>query len=622
MAQTPKLQVTELDFDDIKNNLKTYMKNQTEFSDYNFEGSGLSHLIDLLAYNTHYLAMNANMAINETFLDTATLRSSVVSHAKTLGYTPRSARAPVAYLDITLNVTNRSTATISKGTKFTTQVSGSSYGFIVNEDVTTIPSNGILRFSNLPVYEGTLVTTKYTVDSSDAEKRYIINDTRADTTTLKVSVQNSASDTTTEVYELATDITQVTATSRSYFLQEVEDGKFEVYFGDDVVGKKLSDGNIVILEYIVTNMTEANGASQFSGTSIDGVTNITIATLVAARGGAEPESTESIRYNAPLDFASQGRAVTTEDYKLLVPQVYADAKSVQVWGGEDNDPPIYGQVYIAMKTNSGITLTQAQKDSIARSLDRYNVASVRPTFVDPNITKLRLTVNFKYDSKSTTKSTGDLETLVRTTISDYNSSDLDKFDVVFRHSKLTRLIDATDPSILSNITTVRMVNSFIPDLNETSKYTIKFNNKLHYPLENYISTSRPISHPTGVEVLDSTGFTISGYDDTMYLEDSGNGYIRMYFLTGGTTKTYVSNNVGTVNYENGEVVLESLTVTGSSNSDGTIDIITKPESNDVVSVRNQLVEIDLQNTIVEGANDTITSGGSSAGTNYSTSTSY
>jgi hypothetical protein len=622
MAQTPKLQVTELDFDDIKNNLKTYMKNQTEFSDYNFEGSGLSHLIDLLAYNTHYMAMNANMAINEAFLDTATLRSSVVSHAKTLGYTPRSARAPVAYLDLTLNVTNRSSATLSKGTKFTTQVSGSSYGFVVNEDVTTIPSNGILRFSNIPVYEGTLVTTKYTVDSSDAEKRYIINDTRADTTTLKVSVQNSASDATTEVYELATDITQVTATSRSYFLQEVEDGKFEVYFGDDVIGKKLSDGNIVILEYIVTNMTEANGASRFSGTSIDGVTNITIATLVAARGGAEPESTESIRYNAPLDFASQGRAVTTEDYKLLVPQVYADAKSVQVWGGEDNDPPIYGQVYIAMKTNSGITLTQAQKDSIARSLDRYNVASVRPTFVDPNITKLRLTVNFKYDSKSTTKSTGDLETLVRTTISNYNSSDLDKFDVVFRHSKLTRLIDATDPSILSNITTVRMVNSFIPDLDETSKYTIKFNNKLHYPLESYISTSRPISHPTGVEVLDSTGFTISGYDDTMFLEDSGNGFIRMYFLTGGTTKTYVSNNVGTVNYETGEVVLESLTITGTSNSDGTIDIITKPESNDVVSVRNQLVEIDLQNTIVEGVNDTITSGGSSAGTNYSTSTSY
>lgn len=622
MAQTPKLQVTELDFDDIKANLKTYMKNQTEFTDYDFDGSGLSHLIDLLAYNTHYLAMNANMAVNESFLDTATLRSSVVSHAKTLGYTPRSARAPVAYLDITLNAPTRSSATISKGTKFTTQVDGSSYGFIVNEDVTTIPSNGILRFSNIPVYEGTLVTTKYTVDYANAEKRYLIDDTRADTTTLKVSVQNSASDVTTETYELATDITQVTATSRSYFLQEVEDGKFEVYFGDDVVGNKLSDGNIVILEYIVTNKTEANGASQFSSPTIDGITAVTVATLVAAQGGAEPESTESIRYNAPLDYSSQGRAVTTEDYKLLIPQVYADTRSVQVWGGEDNDPPIYGQVYIAIKTNSGITLTQAQKDTIARSLDKYNVASVRPTFVDPNITKLRLGVNFKYDSKATTKTAGDLEALVRTTITNYNTSDLDKFDVVFRHSKLTRLIDATDPSILSNITTVRMVNSFTPTLNESTKYVIQFNNKLHYPLENYISIARPISHPTGVEVLDSTGFTIQGYSDTMFLEDSGNGYIRMYYLTGGTTKTYVSNNVGTVSYQTGLVTIESLNVTGTSNSDGTIDIVTKPESNDVVSVRNQLVEIDLANTTVEGLSDTITSGGSSAGTNYSTSTSY
>ena len=622
MAQTPKLQVTELDFDDIKNNLKTYMKNQTEFSDYNFEGSGLSHLIDLLAYNTHYLAMNANMAVNEAFLDTATLRSSVVSHAKTLGYTPRSARAPVAYLDVTLDAPTRSSATISKGTKFTTQVDGRSYGFLVNEDLTTIPSNGILRFTNLPVYEGTLITTKYTVDSSNAEKRYLITDNRADTTTLRVAVQNSVSDTTTETYELATDITQVTADSKVYFLQEVEDGLFEVYFGDDIIGKKPSDGNIIILEYIVTNMTAANGASTFSSTSIDGITGVTVATLIAARGGAEAESTESIRYNAPLDYSSQGRAVTTEDYKLIVPQVYADTKAVQVWGGEDNDPPIYGQVYISLKTNSGVTLTASQKDSIARLLDRYNVASVRPTLVDPNITKLRLTVNFKYDSKSTTKSTGDLESLVRTTIQNYNSTDLDKFDVVFRHSKLTRLIDATDPAILSNITTVRMVNSFTPQLNEPTKYTIKFNNKLHYPLENYINTSRPISHPTGVEVLDSTGFTIAGSNETMYIEDSGNGFIRMFYLESGTTRTYVNNNVGTVNYENGLVTLESLTITGTSNADGTVQIITKPESNDVVSVRNQLVEIDLDNTTIQGASDTITSGGSSAGTNYSTSTSY
>ena len=617
-----KLQVTELDFDGIKTNLKTFMKNQTEFSDYNFEGSGLSALIDLLAYNTHYLGMNANMALNEAYLDTATLRSSVVSHAKTLGYTPRSARAPVAYLDVTLNNGSLSTATVSKGTKFTTTVDGEQYSFVVNEARTITPLNGILRFQNLAVYEGTLTTAKYTVDNSNIEKKFLLTDNRADTTTLKVSVQNSAADLTTETYTLATDITQVTGDARVYFLQEVDGGKFEVYFGDDVVGKKPADGNIVILEYIVTNKTAANGARVFSGTSVSGETNITIATVSSAVGGAEPETIQSIKYNAPLDFASQGRAVTTDDYKVIIPQVYADTSAIQVWGGEDNDPPIYGQVFVSIKTTSGITLTQAQKTNITSQLDRYNIASVRPTIVDPQITKIRLTTAVKFNSNTTTKTAADIETLVRNTISKYNTDSLTTFDVVYRHSKLSRLIDATDPSILSNITTVRMVNTVTPTLNQSEQYTIKFNNTIHYPLQAMVSIARPLSHPGGVEVVTSTGFTISGYSDTMFLEDSGNGYMRMYYLVAGTTKTYIDNNVGTVDYTTGEVVLNDLNITGTSNSDGTISIIAKPESNDVVSVRNQLLEIDLVNTTISATVDTIESGGSSAGTGYTTSSAY
>ena len=608
-----KLQVTELDFDDIKNNLKTYMKNQEEFKDYNFEGSALSTLIDLLSYNTHYLAMNANLAVNESFLDTATLRSSVVSHAKTLGYTPRSARSPIAYLDITVNANASSipSVTMDKGTKFTTQVDGTTYSFVTNTDLTTTPSNGILRFSNVPIYEGTLVTTKYTVDDANPDKKYLLTSDRADTTTLKVSVQTSASDSTTENYTLATDITQVNANTRAFFLQESDDGKFEVYFGDGVVGKKPTDGNIVILEYVVTNKGKANGARSFSGTTVGGYSDITIATLVAAQGGAEPETIQSIKYNAPLDFASQGRAVTTDDYKLLVPQVYADAKSLQVWGGEDNDPPIYGQVYIAMQTNSGITLTQAQKDTIARSLDRYNIASVRPIFVDPVITKLRLTCNFKYDSKSTTKSAGDLEALVRTTITNYGTSDLESFDVVFRHSKLSKLIDATDSSILSNQTTVRMVRSMPATLNSATKYIVRFNNAIHHP------------HAGHQPELSSTGFTLVGdTTNTYFLDDNGNGEVRTYYLTGGTVKTYSDTSVGTINYLTGEIIIESLNISGTSNSNGTIDLIIKPSSNDVVAVRDQILEIDLANTNVTGAVDTITSGGSSAGTNYTTSSSY
>ena len=611
-----KLQVTELDFDDIKNNLKTYMKNQEEFKDYNFEGSALSTLVDLLSYNTHYLAMNANLAVNESFLDTATLRSSVVSHAKTLGYTPRSARAPIAYLDVTVNVNaaNVPSVTMAKGTKFSTQLDGTTYSFTTNQALTTTPSNGILRFSNVPVYEGSLVTTKYTVDSANPDKKYLLTSDRADTTTLKVSVQTSVADATIETYSLATDITQVNATSKSFFLQESDDGKFEVYFGDGVVGAKPVDGNIVILEYVVTNKGKANGANSFSGTTVGGYSDIVIATLVAAQGGAEPETIQSIKYNAPLDFASQGRAVTTDDYKLLVPQVYADAKSVQIWGGEDNNPPIYGQVYISLQTNSGITLTQSQKDTIARSLDRYNIASVRPIFVDPQTLKLRLTTNFKFNSNVTTKSVGDLESLVRTSLSNYSDSDLEKFDGIFRFSKVSKLIDDTDPSILSNITTVKIQKSFTATLNTATKYVIDFTNALYHPHAGHNSAMG------GITV--SSGFTIVGNSNTMYLNDDGNGILRMYYLVGGTTRTYVDENVGTIDYNTGVVTLNSLNVASTVNSNNTIDIILLPKSNDVVAVRNQLLEIDLANTTITGEVDTITSGGSSAGTNYTTSSSY
>ena len=610
-----KLQVTELDFDDIKTNLKTYMKNQTEFSDYNFEGSGLSTLIDLLAYNTHYLGMNANMAINEAFLDTATLRSSVVSHAKTLGYTPRSARAPVAYIDILVNDTNTlGSVTLPKGTKFTTQISDTTYGFIVNEDITTTKTNDIVRFQNVPIYEGTLVTAKYTVDNSDLEKRFLVTDNRADTTTLKVSVQNSAADLTTTIYTLATDISQVTATSNVYFLQEIEDGKFEVYFGDDVVGKKPTDGNIIILEYIVTNKGAANGAKTFSGTAFSGITDYNITTTSIAGGGAEPETIQSIKYNAPLDYSSQGRAVTTEDYKVIIPQVFADAQAVQVWGGEDNDPPRYGQVFVSIKTTSGINLTQAQKDTITTALDRYNIASIRPTIIDPETTSVRLTTSFKYNANATTKTSQDLETIVRNTITAYNTSDLQKFDGVFRYSKLSRLIDASDPSILSNITSIRIAKSFTPTLNATNQYIINFSNRLYNPHSGHNSMFGGI--------VSSTGFTITSNTNTLYLDDDGTGNIRSYFLEAGTNRSYVDSVFGTIDYVTGTITLPSLIPSGVSNSDGTITITVHPRSNDVVPVRNQLLAIDLTNTVITGENDTIESGGSSAGTGYSTSSSY
>ena len=605
-----KLQVTELDFDLIKDNLKTYMKNQTEFSDYNFEGSGMSQIIDLLAYNTHYLAMNANFAMNEAFLDSATLRSSVVSHAKGLGYTPRSARAPVAYVDVTLNSSTANSATLAKGTRFTTKVDGSTFGFVVNEDITTTPTNGVMRFINVPIYEGTLITSRYTVDLNNIEQKFLISDDRGDTTTLKVSVQTSGSDVSTTTYTLATDITQVTSGAKVYFLQESTDGKFEVYFGDGVVGSSISNGNIVQLQYVVTNKNKANGAKSFSTTSVSGETDVTVALLVAALGGAEPESISSIKFNAPLDYSSQGRAVTTQDYKTILPTVYAGTQAVQVWGGEDNDPPIYGQVFLSVRTKSGVNLTQAQKNSIAVDLKKYNIASIRPTFVNPLITKIKLKVDFKFDSKTTTKTVGDLETLIRSTLATYNSGDLLNFDVVFRHSKISGLIDATDTSILSNTTRLTLNQIITPTLNASTQYVIDFNNALYNPHSGHNATLGGITS--------STGFTIAGNTNTLYIDDDGNGIIRTYYLVGGQTRTYVDASAGTINYASGKIVLTDLNITSATNTDGTISVDILPASNDVVSVRNQLLEIDLTNTTVSGTVDTVAAGGSSAGTGYTT----
>lgn len=586
---TGKVQVTELDFDDIKTNLKTYMKGQTEFSDYNFEGSGLSSLLDVLAYNTHYLAMNANFAANEMFLDSSSLRNSVVSHAKTLGYTPRSARAPTAYLDVTIN-TSLSSLTINKGQKFTTSISGTSYGFVVNEDVTATQTNGLIVFGNLPVYEGTLVTTKYTVDANDPEKKYLLTSNRADTTTLKVSVQTSAADTTTEAYTLTTEITNVKNVDQKYFLQEVEDGKFEVYFGDGVIGKKPIDGNIVILEYIVTNKEAANGATSFNATSIAGQTGAAISTIESASGGAEPEGIRSIKYNAPLSYTAQKRAVTAYDYKTILPAIYPNIKTIQVWGGEDNDPKTYGNVYISISPLQGTFLTEQQKTTIVSQLSNYNIASVRPVIIDPETVYIVLNVNFRYNPDITVKSSGDLETIVTNTITKYSDDDLEKFDGMFRYSELSRLMDTSDKAIINNITNIRMYKAVRATINTKQQYIIKFYNSIYHP------------HDDEPPVIASTGFTLAGSTNTYFIDDDGSGITRVYSVV-AQKRVYLNSNAGTVNYVTGEIIVNDLQVTSTVNDDGTIHFFSIPSSNDIVSVRNQLLSIDVGGSTIEAQTD-------------------
>src|SRR5210317_1688468 len=536
-----KLEISAIDFDQIKANLKTFLQNQAEFQDYNFEGSGFSILLDLLAYNTHYLAYNANVVANEMFLDSADLRNSIVSLAKMLGYTPTSPRAPIANIDILINNATGTSITMDKGTVFSTSVNGVSYQFITNADATITPVDGVYRFSNVNVYEGSSVTYKYTVDSSDPDQRFIINSTRADTSTLKVKVQNSISDTTTTTYNLSTGLTSLDNTSKVYFIQEVEDNKFEVYFGDGVIGKSLDDGNIVILEYIVTNKTEANGASTFTlSGSVGGFTDVTITTVSNAQGGAEAQSKESIRFNAPLQYSAQDRAVTTSDYETKVLELYPNAQSVSAWGGEDDETPVYGVVKIAIKAASGSTLTDTTKQSIITQLKRYNVASVRPEIVDPETTTILLNSNVRYNQNTTTKTADTLKSNIITTLTNYNTDTLNQFDGVFRYSKITGLIDNTDASIISNITTLRIRKTFTPTIDTSTRYDVYFRNGLYNPHSGHKAEQGGI--------LDSSGFKINGDTSTIFfLDDDGQGNVRRYSLN-GAVRVYANNTQGTIDY--------------------------------------------------------------------------
>ena len=616
-----RLRVTELDFENIKDNLKTFLKGQNQFKDYDFEGSGMNILLDTLAYNTHYMGFNANMVANEMFLDSSSLRSSAVSHAKALGYEITSSRAPTATLNINLSASAAS-KTMPAGTAFSSTVDGTSYQFVTVSDITSTNTGNNIPFDSVTVYEGTYVITKYLVDSSDVDQRFILTDPRSDTTTLTVKVQNSTTDTTTTTYTKATDITQLSETSTVYFLQEVETGRYEVYFGDGVVSQAVSDGNIIQLQYVVTNKTESNGASSFSApTSIDGVTNITVTTVASASGGAEPESIQSIKLNAPLDYSSQGRAVTTKDYEVFVRKLFPNTQSVSVWGGEDgsynsatgvSSTPEYGKVFISIKSTTGVDLTSAQKTNLETALAPYKVASITPVVVDAETTSIILGITIMYDSTSTTYTASDLQSLVSTTVSNYNSSDLQTFGTPFRHSKLLGLIDNTDTSILNSVATVTLAKLFTPTISTLTDYRLNFNNRFYNPVSGYNATAGGI--------IASTGFFLNSITTTTYFfDDDGSGNLRIYYLVSGV-RTYYNNTAGTVDYENGLVTINSITITGVADVDGAnssqIRITTLPNSNDITPVRNQILEIDLTNTTYNGNVDATTS----TGVGYSTTT--
>ena len=624
MAIERRINASELDFDQIKTNLVAYMKaTDTTFNDYNYDGSAMSTIIDVLAYVTHINSMNANFALNETFLDTSQLRSSVVSHAKLLGYTPRSIAPSVAYIDMTMA---KGTATpfwnhdgnnvplpltMTRGTKFSTSIDGVTYPMFAS-DTTTINYNETdgWKFSNIKIEQGTLASINYTYQNNTFES-YIIPANNVNTASIKVTVTDSSATDASKVYALNTNMVTLDGTSEVYFLEEGRDGYYEVKFGDNIIGKRPGNGNTITIEYAtIPSGTDVNGATVFTMTdSLNGNTDETVTLVTKATGGAARESKEAIKFNAPLAHISQNRAVTPDDYKSIIKNEFADLEAVAVWGGEDNDVPDYGKVYVSIKPLSGEVLTEAQKTTIKTNiLKPKNVVSITPVLVDPDYTYIDLEVYFKYNPNKATVTASGLATSIRNTLVSYNNDTLKSFNGVYRDSNVGKLIDDTNVAIISNITRVKMTKKITPTLGTATKYTLKFNQAL---------TDLDGSTSSLGSFITSTVFTFNGEDCKLkdFYDSSSDTRIVQIVNTGGIVQLA---SVGDVNEEEGTVTLNSFNPTALPTGSTTIDVTVKPASNDVSPTRNELLTINTSTAIISGEVDTMATGGTTAGIDYTT----
>jgi hypothetical protein len=558
------LRIAELDFDQIKTNLKTYLNAQTEFTDYDFEGSGLSTLLDILAYNTHYNAYLANMVVNEMFLDSAVKRSSAVSIAKHIGYTPVSARGAVANLDIVVTSPTGLPAilTMDRYTPFTSTVDGVSYTFLTTEAKTADRVGTTYTFTGVDVTEGTLLSYSYAVSDITPAAKYEIPNEAVDTTTIKVSVQTSSTDTTTNTYTLSTDITGINGNSKIYYLEQNPQGKYQIYFGDGIIGKSLAAGNIVTIQYMVATGAAVNVSSTVSqsftaGTTIGGSSSIAITVNSNSTGGADVESITSIKFNAPRVNASKNRAVTAADYEALILSNYAGAESVSVWGGEDNDPPYYGKVLISLKPYSGFTISDATKNTIKTNILKSKQGiTIIPEFIDPTFFFVNITADIVYNSSITTLSSDQIKTQVNTAITEYFSANLQKFNKEFIHSALTNSILAKNSAITSALVSLKLQRRIIPTLNTTNLFTGDTSIKYRNPLKpGSILSSYFYISVGGVSTL----VKITDLPNDTPPSDSGSGILR---LVNVVNSSVVATNVGTVNYGTGVISISGITPTG------------------------------------------------------------
>ena len=634
-------QFTNLDFNDLRTQIKSYLRANSNFTDFDFEGSNFSVLIDTLAYNSYITAYNTNMAVNESFIDSATLRENVVSLARNIGYVPRSKKASVARISFSVDVsgTPARAVKLKAGVVALGSVVNGNYIFSIPEDITVTPdTNGIASFSDIEIYEGNLLRKSFTVDYSQPDAKYILPNSDVDTSTIRVSVTS----TTVETYTVYKNIFDVNSDSRLFLVQEIDDEKYQILFGDNILGKRPEDGSTINVSYIVTNGDAADGAANFNFSGnlvyLRGVNEVQITsgisvltTLQASENGDDIESIDNVKYLAPRVYASQYRAVTANDYTSLIPFLYPNIDSVSAYGGEELDPPQYGKVFITVKPKNGEFLSDVAKDSIKNDLKKYTIAGIRQEFVDLKYLYVEYDSTVSYDPGQVTNSQ-DLHSRISAAIESYSdSADINSFGGRFKYSKLLSQIDKVDSAITSNITKVVMRRNMVPAYNALANYEICYGNKFHAELEGFN--------------IKSSGFTVDGFEGTLYLTDvptvssggtaaiSSTGAANIFaarpvqvnIKTGSISIISVSSdnqvrtvipNAGTVDYERGEIILYPITIT-STVLENRIEISVIPESNDIVAKENLYIVLDTTgNSILSLKEDLISSGSNRSGTNY------
>ena len=622
----------DLDFDQIKDNIKDYLRSNSNFTDYDFEGSNLSIIIDILAYNTYIASYNANMVSNEVFIDSATLRENVVSLARNIGYVPKSRTSAASNITFSVNTSNitsniPASLILKAGEVCTTNgVNGTNFIFSIPEDVSTIvDEDGLATFENITIYEGSFVTENYTVSSLNPNKRYILGNSGIDTKSIRVKVRPTKESTIVFEYRQSTNLGDIETYPKVFFIQEVEDQKYEIIFGDGIFGEKLEDQNYIEISYIVTNGESANGISGYSfigqlqtnnGASV--TQNITpISTLSNSFGGSSIESVESVKKFAPRIYAAQNRAVTAADYESIVKQIYQEAESVSAFGGEELDPPQYGKIFITIKPSNSNFVADSIKDNIKSELRKYSVAGIIPEFIDLKFLYIEVFSSVYYNS-NLVKDSNTVINAVTNSITNYsNSVELNRYGARFKYSKFLKIIDDSHRSVTSNITSILMRRDVVPAINAFANYEVCFGNPFH------------IKNIKGGYNIKSSGFKVSGTEEIVYFGDlpknSTTGTIFLFRLNSEQEPIVVRNSVGTIDYSKGEIVINSVNVISTEkrkNGVNIIEISASPSSNDVIGKQDLYLQLDNTKTIINSIIDGIESGSDVSGFSYVGTSSY